>query len=495
MRLAARLTLTFSLAGLVLFGGFGAWMVQREAAQLDAAARSELLVLGRALQVSFENALRDGQIEDIRETLTRLQPVAPEVDILIVDTSGRYISASAGAQAPSTLTETLIRRALEQGGAHVERWPGAPIDRLAFACPLREDDGRRQGAILVSKPLDDLQADVQETTRSIMLLTLLFIAVSTLLARQLASTVLVTPLRRLLAAMGRVRDGELDISVGIERTDELGEVAAAFNEMTADLAHARRDLMQEAEARRGLQRALQHADKLIAVGQIAATLAHEVASPLQALIGRAEAITEEPSAAEEVERHARIIVDQGGRISGIIERLLDYARRHPRSVQQIAVPGVVERVAALLELEARRQGVSLRRTVAEGLPPLTCDVEALEQLVFNLLRNALVACSAGDAIEVDVSTATLQRDPSLPSQDCIAIEVRDTGTGIATEVLPRIFEPFYTTRSEAGGTGLGLAVVQRVVDAHRGTIDVTSTPNEGTTFRVYLPLDAPMEAP
>jgi signal transduction histidine kinase len=137
----------------------------------------------------------------------------------------------------------------------------------------------------------------------------------------------------------------------------------------------------------------------------------------------------------------------------------------------------------LLEGEARRTGVALTSTATEALPLVRCDADQIQQLVLNLLTNALYATPPGGSISLVLS---LVRDVTPPAVRCV---VRDTGCGMTDEVRERLFEPFFTTRAAQGGTGLGLAVVRAIVNDHRGSIAVQSLAGSGTTVCVNLPVD------
>jgi signal transduction histidine kinase len=231
---------------------------------------------------------------------------------------------------------------------------------------------------------------------------------------------------------------------------------------------------------------LARADKLIAVGQVAATLAHEIGSPLQVLVGRARALATREYAPDRVQRHATIIADQAERIAGIVEDLLSYARQRPGRSESTDLSAAASSVIDLLQGEAQRRGVVVRCEVEQRLPRVICDPARWQQVVFNLMKNALEASTAGQSVEVSFTRGT---DP-VAGRSHVKLVVADEGAGIAPEHLPHVFEPFFTTRSEVGGTGLGLVVAGAIVYDDGGTIEIDSAPGHGTRISVRYPAES-----
>jgi signal transduction histidine kinase len=288
--------------------------------------------------------------------------------------------------------------------------------------------------------------------------------------------------------MRQVRVGDLRSFVIAERRDEIGEVASEFNLMVSELSKARETLEKEHANRLHLELALRQADKLVTIGQLAATLAHEIGSPLQVITGRARALLERAYDRERIQRHAEVIAVQGERIAAIVEQLLGYARRCPPETAQTDLGKLVQSVVDLVDLEARQAQVTIGLSVAPDLPAIVCDPSSIQQVTFNLLHNALAATGTGGHIEVSVGRDSYvlgERGAAIPS---VFLEVSDNGRGIPEENLSRIFEPFFTTRADDRGTGLGLAVVKSVVDEHGGRINVKSLVGQGSKFRVDLPI-------
>lgn len=481
VRLATKFTLALGAAGLLLFGGYGWYRAAREEALLRANVERELRVLGRSLQVSIEHALRDQQLADIQETISDLEPIAPPVDILVYDADGEVRAASSGSQASAAPEgEAAARAQTERGGvfAQVEDRP-----RMAFGLPLLSTGGEVLGAVVIGYPLGTLEQEIASARREMLFVVLLFAASTTLVSMVLGVYHVGRPLGHLVEAMRRVTSGDLSAQLRSEtRRDEIGDLVLAFNAMTIELRNAQARVLEEIERRHLVEAGLAHADKLIAVGQLAATLAHEIGSPLQVLVGRARALAGRDYPPERVKHHAQSIADQGERITGIVADLLAYARRGTGPARPIELPDAARPLLDLLEVEADRRGVGLALRDDTRGAKVMCDPDRLQQVIFNLVRNAVDASTEGGVV-----TLAFDRIADRDDRKCVRLRVIDEGVGIAPEHLPHVFDPFFTTRAESGGSGLGLVVVQSIVRDEGGKIEIESTPGAGTTVSVTFP--------
>ena len=214
----------------------------------------------------------------------------------------------------------------------------------------------------------------------------------------------------------------------------------------------------------------------------AAQLAHEIGNPLNAislnlqLMDRSVAGLPEGPDREDLAESLRISRDEVSRLDGLLRNSLNALRGGAPNLVPCDVLAVLQRALGTLRADIQEQGVSVDVAAPARLPPIPGDAEQLQQVFFNLVKNAVQAMSEGGRLAIALSAD--DRD--------LTVAFRDTGSGIAPEDFRRLFEPFHTTKS--GGHGIGLAVVKRIVDAHGGRIDVSSKPGEGTCFRLVFPL-------
>jgi signal transduction histidine kinase len=472
MSIRLRFTIALTLLGLLLFGGYAVFAYGWEVDDLHSATEREVLTLGRSLATAFGNALRDRQREDIDETLRALEPLEPKIFVHVHDVDAREIARSKGDPVDHAI-ETLARRAATSGHESVE----LEDRRFVYAAPLTRDSGEVIGAIVVARVIDDLKADLARTRWRLIVVVVAFVAM-TLVAGVLLGTAYITrPLARVLDGIAHVRGGDFQSTVPPARHDEIGALVDEFNAMVAALVAARQDIERETEARLRLERGLQGIDKMVTIGQLSAGLAHEIGSPLQVLSARASAL-QLRSADPETRRQAEILVEQTARITRIVEQLLSFGRRRSAVIARRDLARPVRTVLELLDGEARRRGVALELAVDGGDHAIDADEDQLQQIVLNLVRNALAATPGGGRITVRIDAADGQ----------VRLIVRDTGPGIPPEMAARLFEPFFTTRASEGGTGLGLSVVRAIVIEHKGTI--TARSDTGAEFVVSFPAAA-----
>jgi len=233
-------------------------------------------------------------------------------------------------------------------------------------------------------------------------------------------------------------------------------------------------------------------DRLAALGEMAAGLAHEIRNPLGAIKGAAQLLVDDEGKAvtgQDTPEFISIIVEEVNRLNRVVTQFLDYARPYKGEAAEIDVNEVVRKTVQLLETQEGARDVKLEVKLAEGLPRIRGDAEQLRQVFLNLSLNALQAMAPDATISDGTLTISSARRPIRRRGDTggfIEVRFADTGPGIAREHMKNLFIPFFTTKEK--GTGLGLPISQRIVTQHGGLIDVRSEPGKGTTFTVSLPV-------
>lgn len=255
-----------------------------------------------------------------------------------------------------------------------------------------------------------------------------------------------------------------------------------LQETVRQLRMTEAELKARMEAQRSAENRLLQAAKLAAVGEMAAGIAHELNNPLTTVTGFSEIVLGELPEDSSSRKEMEMVLREARRASDVVRRLLDFSRQGSYSRTRADLNEVVNDVIALTRHLIQNSNVSLTLRLDESLPWVSIDSNQMKQVLLNLIHNALQAMKEGG--ELQVRTLQKERD----SRKWVVMSVRDSGVGIDAEEQARIFEPFYTTKADQGGTGLGLSVTYGIVADHGGTIEITSEPGGGSLFEVWLPL-------
>ena len=370
------------------------------------------------------------------------------------------------------------------------------------ACHAHPPERRILGVIDADLSLDPVDAQLAERQQQLAGFTLLAMVLASLVSVAFVWVVVHRPVKELKAGTQAMAAGNLDHRLEVRSADELGELAASFNKMAADLSRARQELTGWARTLEDrveqktseLQQAHSHlvrSEKMAALGKLAATIAHEVNNPLAGILTYARLCLKQldspevtPEKRAEVLEQLRIIERESRRCGEIMRNLLSFARQAPPRREPAELNALVERTLALVRHELELRGIELTTRLADGLPPVACDANQIQQVLLALAVNALEAMPRGGRLTLKTGAV---------SESVLEVRVRDTGVGIPREALPHIFEPFFTTKEDQHRTGLGLAVARSIVEQHGGSLEVASTPGRGTEFVVRLPLQ-PAEA-
>ncbi|MBI4840951.1 MAG: PAS domain-containing protein [candidate division NC10 bacterium] len=250
--------------------------------------------------------------------------------------------------------------------------------------------------------------------------------------------------------------------------------------------------IEDVTDRVALEREVQQAEKLAAVGQLAAGIAHQIGTPLNVISGSAEYLMMEWGTDRHRPRELEIIVAQTDRITKLIQQLLNFARPARMAVQPMKLNDLLREILGLTEHQIAKERITIQTDFQADLPAIAGDENQLEQAFLNIVINAWHAMPAGGSLTLRTRTAPASDRPrraGRPAPLGVEVIIADTGIGIPAEHLPRIFDPFFSTKGVGRGTGLGLAIARRIVEDHHGTIEVASEVGRGTTFTIRLPVE------
>jgi signal transduction histidine kinase len=237
---------------------------------------------------------------------------------------------------------------------------------------------------------------------------------------------------------------------------------------------------QYEEERSNLSEQLRHADRLATIGQLAAGVAHELNEPLGNMLGFAQLAKKSSGLPAQVEQDIDKIIKASLHAREVVKKLVLFARQIPPNKIQVNLNRIVEEGLYFLEARCVKEGIQLVRLFEPSLPDITADPSQLNQVLVNLVVNAVQAMNKGGRLTIQ----------TIDNDEHVSLVVEDTGIGMSEEVMKHIFIPFFTTKEVGQGTGLGLSVVHGIVASHGGTIKVESTLGKGSRFEVILPKKA-----
>lgn len=373
--------------------------------------------------------------------------------------------------------------------------------------PLLDDDGQVVGAVRVLTNMQAVQELQKEEEYLSTILAVAFAAGLFVLLRIFFNHHVNQPLAQLINAMNTAEVGNLQIRVDLARADELGQLGVHFNrmlmrleasdsenrrlnsrllrfneELEARVVAITRDLVEHNQELLRLQREMARVEPLAALGRVTGTIAHELGTPLNSVLGYCHLLAQE-ALPEGVRESIQIIETQTQRMTDIIRYYLSRTRDTVHQYQRLNINSLVQETVSLLKPVFQHNHVSVQTHLAAALPILKGESPSLQRVLINVLNNAV------DAIEGEgnISVSTRLIAASATAQPKVIIEVSDTGKGISPELLPQIFDLFMTTKASGEGTGLGLAISQEIIKSHGGTISVTSQLGAGTCVQVVLP--------
>lgn len=306
---------------------------------------------------------------------------------------------------------------------------------------------------------------IVDAERRALMATLVLAALLAPLAAWLITRSLVRPITRLREAMALAGTGNLEPPIDVGSHDEIGDLARAFANMTGHLRQSRDQLVQS--------------EKLASVGQMAAAVAHGLRNPLASLRASAQLALRHPDAPATREQ-LREMIAEVDRLDHRIAHLLAFSRPAPSHPMRESVGPLLEGLIASRKPLLAERRIEVALEIAPDLPEITVDPVRVEQALIEVVANALDVLKPGGRIRI---TANGSADGAAGRR--VIVEIADDGPGIPSEVLPSVFEPFFTTRAD--GTGLGLAIARRFVEQNGGRLDITSRAGQGTTVRFDFP--------
>lgn len=370
------------------------------------------------------------------------------------------------------------------------------------ACHAHPAEQRVLGVLDLEMSMAPLEAAIRTAQKQFLWTTLILILVIGVVTAVVIRRVVHRPVNKLYEGTRRIADGDLDTRVEVGGRHELARLAESFNRMAGDLRTARRELtewsqkleekvVEKTEELSRVQRQVLHMEKMASLGKLSATVAHELNNPLTGVLTYAGLVRRELAnqpipveVRDELTQFLSLIEKECKRCGAIVQNLLVFARPTGVEMAPLDLNQVVQRSLMLVRHHLEISGVKLNCERLSGDSRMVADEGQLQQAMIALLVNAVEAMKGLPGGEGQLSVRL------RGTADEVEIDVADTGVGIPPEVLPQIFEPFFSTKEAENGVGLGLSVVYGIVQRHGGRIEVESHVGQGTVFHVRLPRNA-----
>jgi signal transduction histidine kinase len=496
MSLAVRL----SLFGAAIVVGVVASVTWLEMRSYEQHLTSDLADAGRlaaqsAASAFAQSAERDAS--DVRDALHDLldsDPVLDAISVIDLDAAGRAVVFASTSTEERAEVLDLASRAIGARAPLTDRRRTVLLDAL----PVPR---RPSSAVVVTVGLESVIQMRAHALRIAMGFAVPTVVLVTLLVYLANRQLVGRPLQIILQTMEQAAAGARRARAGITRPDELGMIAARLNAMLDELERFNLSLEQRiGDATRDLslrnaqlaasqnqllaaRESLAHAERVAALGQAAANVAHQVGTPLNLISGYVQMILEDPRTDERTRTRLGTVDAQIREVTRVLRTMLDRARR-PSGLELVALTEVVERVREVAEPRLARAGIRLAVAVSPSLPAIRADVTQLEMALLNLVTNALDVMPSGGTLTITVSNQAAH----------VRIEVADSGPGLPAAIMERLFDPWVTTKPAGQGSGLGLAIVRDVVRTHGGTVRAHNGA-AGAVFVIDLPVAESLATP
>jgi two-component system, NtrC family, sensor kinase len=345
---------------------------------------------------------------------------------------------------------------LFEGERKVAAFAPIPIMKWSLAVTLPSDEFRKEAIAIRTQVVQ------------VVVITLLFAVAGV----SILTYYLLKPVRALVDATKRIAEGDLEHEIPIQSTDELGDLTSAFNRMVRHLSRTQDELVRS--------------EKLIALGRLSAGVAHEVRNPLNAMKGAIVYLQRQRAGDALVCEYTQLVSEEIDRLSQFVSEFLCFARESVPKPEPTDINRLIEVTQNLFEKEAIRRGIRLHRQLASDLPATDLDPHQMEQVLVNVLLNAMDAMPDGG--DITFSSRLLKGQENPGDSFWVRLTVEDNGIGIPADQLKNVFDPFYSTKD--GGTGLGLPISLGVVENHGGRIRITSQEGLGTSVIIEWPFKA-----
>ncbi len=485
-------TLRFKTTSLVLvilvvcIGGSYTYIIEKQSQQFVDTTKDQARVLTHAIVRSIQHDFQGTCVQDVQGIFERIG-VLPDIESLrIFDEDGK-VTKSADAREVGSTIEEIGYEIFMAGIPSTPYRGGHGYNAFCMVESIRNEESCRGCHSSVSEIMGifELCLSMKQTDLKVAnnRRFLIYSALVTIVLVGLAISLLFTfqvniPVRRLVRVMGEAEKGDLSARAVLPRRDELGVLGRSLNSMIEQLDANKRQIEKYHTEQ------LIRAERLASIGELAASVAHEIKNPLAGVSGAVQVLAEDYPADDPRRHVTEQILSQCQRMDKTIRDLLNYAQPLRAEMSLFDVNEVLDRSLFIALPNPAKSPVKVHRRLGKEVPRVWGDPKHYEQIFLNLILNALQSMQQGG--DLTLRTRLLDGEgEGGASGGVIEVVVQDTGGGIPEEIREKIFSPFFTTRTQ--GTGLGLSITRKILELHGGSISFESAGGKGTTFRVHIP--------
>ena len=494
-----KVSLSVGLVITLTLASFAYFLIENQKENLLDTKRKEIEILSTLVSNWITNFMLEGRAQDFHNFFGPFRVREEQLELRILDPGGAVLLSSQKNEKGISMAHLLaghpdlsgktpvVREQIIQGRPFFSSLQALKNQPSCFSC---HGEGQKiLGLLNVALPMEMIYRSIAFNRNLLIASTVLTLLLMAAAINFLLTRLVKKPIALLIETMSRVEQGNLKVELNLSTRDELGHLSRSFSSMVKRLSVAQKELERQQ------QEQMLQVKHLASLGELAASVAHEVKNPLAGIKLAIQVLAKEPRVADSQRETIQEIVRSIDRLDKTITDLLSYSRTSPPTLKPSNLHEVLEAGLFSVKEEAQVTGVRMEKLFDLTLPLLPLDPRQMEGVFLNLFLNALQAMPQGGILTIQTRRreSGYRRQESVsdrpgPEEGWAEVTVTDTGEGIPPGVLGEIFRPFYTTKAK--GTGLGLSLVQRVVEQHHGQVFAQSRVGVGTTFYLFLPIPA-----
>jgi len=434
------------------------------------------------IEYTVTHRMQEGKQEDVGRALQQIAGTEKIESLRIIDLTGKILESSQGSEIGNFIPEIQITK-LNELYSTADKTPIPQINHISenqsiFAIQNRDEcfvchsPEKKIIALLEINLIETPTVEfIYKTQLRSVIISFLALGILIFITLRLFEKIINRPLSQLKNKMKQVQGGNLRVQLRPLKNDDIGDLTQSFNIMVANLRQAKQQIEELHD------RELEKAGHLASIGELAAGLAHEIKNPIAGIKGALEVINQRTDPADPQKEIFTEILQQIDRIYNIVQDLLSYARPREINLKPINPNECIQRAVTLAQSQMQDKDIKFHFEKSKEDIQILCDENKIQEVVLNLLINSIAAIEEKGEISIGLNQK---------NDRWLEIAIRDDGKGIKVEHLTQVFNPFFTTRRR--GTGLGLSICKKIIEAHKGSIDVQSEEGKGTVFTIRLSL-------